>query len=91
MYIQTIRQVEVVDGATIVSFRHNEKPLGAAFAIEGWTGAKLRPVVSLGKDGQVMGRPAGKASIEKHVSFRAFPELWGGRGSTLALLPSNNP
>ena len=44
-------------GATIVSFRHNEKPLGAAFTIEGWTGTKLRPVVSLGKEGQV-GRPA---------------------------------
>ena len=55
--VQTIRQVEIVDGATIVSFRHNEKPLGAAFTIEGWTGAKLRPVVSLGKEGQV-GKPA---------------------------------
>merc|ERR1712032_1659299 len=45
-------KVEVVDGATIVSFRHNEKPLGAAFSIEGWTGDKLRPVVSLGSKGQ---------------------------------------
>ena len=51
--MDTIPQVEVVDGATIVSFRHNEKPLGAAFTIEGWTGAKLRPVVSLGQEGQV--------------------------------------
>ena len=42
-----------MDGATIVSFRHNEKPLGAAFSIEGWTGDKLRPVVSLGSQGQV--------------------------------------
>ena len=51
--IHTIPQVEVVDGATTVSFRHNEKPLGAAFSIEGWTGDKLRPVVSLGSKGQV--------------------------------------
>ena len=42
-----------MNGATIVSFHHNEKPLGAAFNIEGWTGVKLRPVVSLGKEGQV--------------------------------------
>ena len=55
--MSTIPQVEVVDGATIVSFRHNEKPLGAAFSIEGWTGDKLRPVVSLGSQGQV-GKPA---------------------------------
>ena len=45
-----------MNGATIVSFRHNEKPLGAAFNIEGWTGIKLRPVVSLGKEGQVRRR-----------------------------------
>ena len=51
--MDTIPQVEVVDGATIVSFCHNEKPLGPAFTIEGWTGAELRPVVSLGKEGQV--------------------------------------
>lgn len=47
-------KVEVVDGSTTVSFRHNGKPLGAAFSIEGWTGSKLRPVVSLGGAGQAV-------------------------------------
>ena len=37
----------------MVSFRHNDTALGAAFSISGWTGSKIRPVVSLGSSGQV--------------------------------------
>merc|ERR1719357_747469 len=47
-------KVEVVDGSTVVSFRHNDTALGAAFSISGWTGDKIRPVVSLGSSGQVV-------------------------------------
>ena len=42
-----------MDGSTVVSFRHNDTALGAAFSISGWTGDKIRPVVSLGSLGQV--------------------------------------
>ena len=42
-----------MDGSTVVSFRHNDTALGAAFSISGWTGDKIRPVVSLGSSGQV--------------------------------------
>ena len=45
--------MEVVDGSTVVSFRHNDTALGAAFSISGWTDEKIRPVVSLGSSGQV--------------------------------------
>ena len=45
--------MEVVDGSTVISFRHNDNALGAAFSISGWTGDKIRPVVSLGSSGQV--------------------------------------
>ena len=45
--------MEIVDGSTVVSFRHNDTALGAAFSISGWTGSKIRPVVSLGSSGQV--------------------------------------
>ena len=48
-----VAKVEVVDGSTVVSFRHNDTALGAAFSISGWTGSKIRPVVSLGSSGQV--------------------------------------
>ena len=41
-------KVEVVDGSTVVSFRHNDTALGAAFNISGWTGGNIRPVVSHG-------------------------------------------
>jgi len=59
-------KLEVVNGATIVSFRHNEKPLGAAFNLEGWTGVKLRPVVSLGKEGQAVSlQPSSGGSFAK--------------------------
>merc|ERR1712156_177489 len=47
-------KVEIVDGSTVVSFRHNDTALGAAFSISGWTGDKIRPVVSLGSSGQVV-------------------------------------
>jgi len=64
-------KVEVVDGATIVSFRHNEKPLGAAFSIEGWTGDKLRPVVSLGSQGQAVSlQPSSGACFAKEAGPR---------------------
>ena len=42
-----------MDGSTVVSFRHNDTALGAAFSISGWNGDKIRPVVSLGSSGQV--------------------------------------
>ena len=48
-----VAKVEVVDGSTVVSFRHNDTALGAAFSISDWTGSKIRPVVSLGSSGQV--------------------------------------
>ena len=66
--MSTIPQVEVENGATTVSFRHNEKPLGAAFSIEGWTGDKLRPVVSLGSQGQV-GKPASFAEKDDYDDY----------------------
>ena len=52
-FVICCQKVEVVDGSTVVSFRHNDTALGAAFSISGWNGDKIRPVVSLGSSGQV--------------------------------------
>ena len=39
-------KLEVAETAIILSFRHNNQPLGPAFDIANWTGGALRPVVS---------------------------------------------
>merc|ERR1711971_1186139 len=85
-------KVEVVDGATIVSFRHNEKPLGAAFSIEGWTGDKLRPVVSLGNQGQAVSiQPSSGTSFAKEAGPREGLEGdWEGEDLKVSIEAEGN-
>ena len=50
--------------AVVLSFRHNGKPLGAAFHISNWTGGALRPVVSLSSKEQEISIAASSLSAE---------------------------
>ena len=59
-----------MDGSTVVSFRHNDTALGAAFSISGWTGGKIRPVVSLGSSGQV--------KLVRELRTLLLPSVLGG-------------
>jgi len=53
-----------VNKAVVLSFRHNGKPLGAAFHINNWTGGVLRPVVSLSSKEQEISIAASTLSDE---------------------------
>ena len=53
-----------VNEAVVLSFRHNGKPLGAAFHINNWKGGVLRPVVSLSSKEQEINIAASTLSAE---------------------------
>ena len=53
-----------VNDAVVLSFRHNGKPLGAAFHINNWTGGALRPVVSLSSKEQEINIAASSLSAK---------------------------
>merc|ERR1719494_1770774 len=53
-----------VHEAVVLSFRHNGKPLGAAFQINNWTGGVFRPVVSLSSKEQEIIIAASSLSAE---------------------------
>ena len=72
-------RLEVAGNAITLSFRHNSKPLGAAFDIANWTGGALRPVVSLTfKDQAITVAPSSLPA--DHFTLRSEPGDGGVEG-----------